>query len=468
LKTATMLGLAALVGFGAAAAAAAWDECLVITTDYSIVGWARTLGREAPWTVSGDLEEICGDAVARWHGGLYHVVNRSGCDNLQVLDPAAGYQTLRQFSLGVGRNPQDIAFRADGIAFVSCYDAAVLLKVDVEAGAVLATYSTAAFADPDGLPETKWMQAVGDLLLICCQRMDRDNWWLPYGGSSLLVFDMAAETWVDAVPGTPGIDPVDLAGENPDCQLELTPDRTAVRVGCVGEYGLLDGGIEVVDLATLTSLGFEITEAQLGGDLLDFESGPEGLVWVIVSDPGFRTSVRTFDRDTGALTVAATSSGYDYTDIACDGAAHVYLCDRTLGASGIRVFDAVTGLERTAAPRPTGLPPYMVVLPKDEALTAVPPAPAALVGLDPPWPNPANPATRLRVRGPAGGMVALRVLDLRGRLVRTLTATLDAAGVGTVEFDGRDARGRRLPSGSYRVVAEGPAGGDARILSIVR
>ena len=38
--------------------AAAWDEGLVLTTDYSALGWARSVRLEAPWTVSGDLVSI--------------------------------------------------------------------------------------------------------------------------------------------------------------------------------------------------------------------------------------------------------------------------------------------------------------------------------------------------------------------------------------------------------------------------
>ena len=66
---------------------------------------------------------------------------------------------VREFSLGVGRNPQDIAFDTQGRAFVSCYDQAVLLRVDVNTGLVAQTDATAAFADADGLPEPAWMLA---------------------------------------------------------------------------------------------------------------------------------------------------------------------------------------------------------------------------------------------------------------------------------------------------------------------
>ncbi len=466
------VALLSLLLLGAVAARADWDEFVLLTSDYSTVGYVCSVQRASPWTLAIDLEDIHHDARARWHAGLYYVVNGGDASNLQIIDPAAGYQTIRQFSLGAGRGPYDIAFREDGIAFVSCYDTPELLKVDVQGGHVLDSYSTAPWADADGIPETGWMQAVGNRLFVTCQRLDRNSWYTPAGSGCLLVFDMAAEAWVDAVPTTPEIDPVALGGEDPYPQLELSRDRTQLRVGCTGWYGLLDGGIEVVDLDGLTSLGFEIDEAELGGDLLDFERVGTGDVWVVVSDPSFRTSIRRHVRDIPGVEVLYQSATYGPVDIACDGASHVYACDRTPGHAGLRVFAADSGAQLTAAPIFTGLPPAWAVLPVDEALTAVPPGgsppPEARLVLEAPWPNPANPLLQLRLRGPAGTAVPLRIYDLRGRLLRTALVSLDAGGQGTYVFDGRDDRGRPVPSGVYQARAgEGP-GAAARRFTLAR
>ena len=157
----------------AVAAAAGADQAWVLTGDYSQFGRLRSFDQAPPWTVSGDLAVTPGDAVGREHDGLLYVVGRGGASVLQIYDPTAGLALVREFSLGVGRNPQDIAFDTQGRAFVSCYDQAVLLRVDVNAGIVAQTYSTAAFADADGLPETAWMLARGDRLFIACQRLNR-------------------------------------------------------------------------------------------------------------------------------------------------------------------------------------------------------------------------------------------------------------------------------------------------------
>lgn len=450
--------------------AAAWTEGLVLTADFLGPGMAASFSREAPWGVTPDREPLGTDPVARWRDGLVYVVNRSGDSNLQVLDPAAGYQTVRQFSLGAGRNPQDIAFGPDGRAWVSCYDTAELLEVDAEAGSVVAAYSTAGFADADGLPETGWMQAVGGRLFVTAQLLDRNGWYAPTGPGRLLVFDMAARAWVDADPAAPGVNGIVLAGANPYPQLELSADRQRLYVPCVGWYGAADGGVDAVDVAGLRSLGFAITESVLGGDVLDVVVVGSELAFASVSDASFVTSLRRWNPRTGELTgVLRTAAGYAYVDLAWDGGDWLYVCDRTTGAAGLRVFAAATGVEQTVAPLATGLPPAWLALPRQPHLVAAPAAgaPAALV-LAAPFPNPANPGCEIRLRGPALQAVPVAIHDLRGRRLRSATVVTDAAGEGRWRCDGRDDRGRSLPSGLYRVTAGAGPAAVSRPLAVVR
>jgi len=96
-------------------------------------------------------------------------------------------------------------------------------------------------------------------------------------------------------------------------------------------------------------------------------------------------------------------------------------------------FDLVFALEQsTAAPRPGSTAPRA-------------------------FPNPFRESTRLSV---PDGTHAVRVVDARGRLVRTI-----ATG-GTVRFDGRDDAGRPLPGGVYWAVPVGTP--DGRPFKLVR
>src|SRR5439155_7133734 len=113
---AALTALAASLPFAPPVRAAA-TRAFVLTSDYSSGGLSAVdLGTRA---VSRDVATVYSDAVERWYQGRLYVVNRYGADNVQVIDPSAGYATVRQFSVGPGTNPQDIAFVSPTKAFVS-------------------------------------------------------------------------------------------------------------------------------------------------------------------------------------------------------------------------------------------------------------------------------------------------------------------------------------------------------------
>jgi len=65
-------------------------------------------------------------------------------------------------------------------------------------------------------------------------------------------------------------------------------------------------------------------------------------------------------------------------------------------------------------------------------------------------PNPFAFSSRLSYEVPApGARAAVRVFDVRGRLVRTLVDGWTEPGQQFVQWDGRDSRGRTVPSGTY-------------------
>jgi len=90
----------------------------------------------------------------------------------------------------------------------------------------------------------------------------------------------------------------------------------------------------------------------------------------------------------------------------------------------------------------------------------VPVAAAALrvwtLGLAQSRPNPMRSTTTLTFTLPAAGVARLEILDLSGRVVARPFAGQCPAGLREVVWDGRDARGRPLPSGVYftRLVTE--------------
>ena len=437
----------------------------VIATDFTSTAYAAGFELASSWMVSPEPgEPVHHDAVARWHDGLLYVINRGGADNVQILDPEQDFDTVDQYSLGLGRNIQDMAFADDGSAYVSCYDTAELLRIDPANGAIHEVISTVAFADGDDLPETGWLLLHEGRLFVTCQRLDRDNWYSPVGDSYLLVLDTVTNQWLDCDDAQAGIQGILLSVSNPYTQIVRDGDH--LLVGCVSFYGAQDGGVDVVDPAGLVSLGTEVTEAALGGDLVDLVVTGETR-HVIVADPTWVTHVKGYAPG-GAIVTVHSATGYDHAALAFDRDFQLFVADRTLGNAGLRVFDVATGAQLTTDPVDTGLPPSFVALPGTDDVVGVGVLPASPLAMSAPWPNPANPATQVAFTAGAGQSVDLRVVDLRGRVVRRARVTCDALGQGAWSFDGRDQQGRAVASGVYRCVLQTPAGFAARSLTIVR
>jgi hypothetical protein len=112
--------------------------------------------------------------------------------------------------------------------------------------------------------------------------------------------DPVTTTLVDVDPGSPGMQGIELAGTNPFTTLAHAPDGDLL-VGNIGEYGVLDGGIERVDPAALESAGWVIRESTLGGDLLAFALADAMHGFAIVSDASFNNRLVAFNPATGAF-----------------------------------------------------------------------------------------------------------------------------------------------------------------------
>jgi hypothetical protein len=76
--------------------------------------------------------------------------------------------------------------------------------------------------------------------------------------------------------------------------------------------------------------------------------------------------------------------------------------------------------------------------------------PADSFSLQQNYPNPFNPTTKISFVVPGeGGNVSLRILDVSGKLVRTLVDGFEPAGIRSVNWSGQDDQGRPVSSGTY-------------------
>ncbi len=107
---------------------------------------------------------------------------------------------------------------------------------------------------------------------------------------------------------------------------------------------------------------------------------------------------------------------------------------------------------------------------ESEAVTAV--QPSGVPSAAEPWlgchPNPFNPITDIDFTLPEGGFTRLAVFDLRGRRIRLLQEGFLPGGKHHARWDGRNDRGREMPSGVYACRLSTGSGIRILKLSLVR
>ena len=160
-----------------------------------------------------------------------------------------------------------------------------------------------------------------------------------------------------------------------------------------------------------------------------------------VDDPGAFDRFEILDREERIAVIDASVSRTTYE----------FLDRRATAESEFTLLSFLTGSEEVL-----------------RAQIAVPPtAELTVLRLDAPRPNPFNPRVTLRYYLPEGGQAQLRILDARGREVTRLPVD---AGMGwhSAVWDGTDASGHSVASGSYHVEIRQGGGLRTMPMSLVR
>lgn len=350
------------------------DHCLVVaTTEFRTDGGLSVIDADS-YDAAIDVTAIHADAVVRVLDDRVFVVNRQGGDSLQELDPDRAYATLAQQSVGRGANPWSIIPVGDGTAWVPLYNEGALQRVDVTPDGSVQTHGTPASLptayDADGSVEPLDGFLFDGVLYVLIQGLGAYPRCTPDSRGYLLAFDPETLAPAPVFDGQPALQ---LAACNPTTWLRVE-DR--LFVGHTGDTRVTvsdpvdDGGIEVVDLASGTSSGLIVTEADLGDRDITHIAGDaallaEGTLWVAVAGDDFRADVLPFDLDAATPGPSAWSSdqgGIFDLDVAFD---RVWVVDRSTEAPGVVALDAATG-ELVAGPIDTGFPPFsLAVLERD-------------------------------------------------------------------------------------------------------
>jgi hypothetical protein len=299
--------------------------------------------------------QIHNDAVPRLFRGLLYLVNRFDGDSIQLLDPKNEFATLSNCTTGGGSNPHDIAVLNGDKAYVTLYGKSDLLIVNPRplpdcTDFILDRIDLASFADDDGIPEMDQMVIVRGMLYVTVQRLLN---FAPAGPGGVVVIDTATDEVVDSIQ---------LTGQQPFAVTKgIVVRNNQLVIGQVGSFGVLDGGIETVDLPDGTANGFIITEEELGGDLNDFVIVSDDVGYAIVSSPDFTTSFLQFDPSRGVVTNAILSNVEFLADVELNDRGELFLLDRSFSKPGVRIFSASNGEQLTDEPIDVGLPPSEIV-----------------------------------------------------------------------------------------------------------
>jgi len=333
----------------------------VTTTDFT-TGSSSTIWFDGSRTTDQNVAATHSDAVARFFGGVIYIVNRFGGDNIQILDPANGFGVVRQFSVGNGSDPHDIVVVSESKAYVTRYNSTEIWIVDPSTGTKSGSIDLSGLSDADGIPEMDRMVRVGDRVFVTVQRVDRNTpLWDPVGESYVAVIDVTTDDVVDVDGATAGTQPITLIGYNPFSAIDIDPVSGRLCVAVVGDWGTVDGGVEMINPTTLRSEGYVIDEPTIGGDITDVVMVSADAAFVIYTDASFNNVLQGFSPLTGQKTgFSYAPGGFVLQDIALAPNGELFLTDRSPTKPGIRIYDIATATWLTTDPVDVGLPPFAI------------------------------------------------------------------------------------------------------------
>jgi len=341
------------------------NQLIVVTGDFSksSAGKIATVALDKA-AVGFFAEPIHTDAIARLdpNGDRLYVVNRRGQDNLTTFS-LTGETLLKQFSLytysflnkGLDDvNAQDIVPWNHTSALVSRWNSNMLIRINPETGEYLNPpyISYALQSDSDLTVDPAKMARVGERAWVQLQRLDRKNFWVPAPPSYIGVVDFEAGRSEKLIT---------LKGTNPSSDF-VFGGNGKVYVSCAGKFGVLDGGIEQLDIATAESDGIVVKESDLGGEIVDFAVAGS-TAWAIAYNAKFDTRLLKLKLPEWKIEAQwlETDGKNPLQSLIHDAERNlIFVASRDVNQPSVIVFDAETGSEVTRYD--VGLPPVQMVL----------------------------------------------------------------------------------------------------------
>jgi hypothetical protein len=302
-----------------------------------------------------NLLSIFNDNDIRTYNGFIYVLERLGKDDIIKISGSviADSKVAYDRNIGAAVNIQDIAFINSTKAYVTQYQSAQVVVFDpstgAKTGASIDLSAFDAYVGTDSASPYPYMSKAlyyNGKVYVACQRLHA-----PAGGyiqaadtSCVVVINVAS----DAVEGA-----IKLAYKNPQ---ELSICNGKLYVAGLGKYGMNDGGVECIDLASGSNTGSIIEENALQGDIGTVIVISDTKGYAVISTPSFATEMWSFNPQTKAVGMKISGIESPCTNhFAYDGT-YVYAGDRSTTTPGIVVIDPATDA-KVGATKNIGLPP---------------------------------------------------------------------------------------------------------------
>ena len=203
----------------------------------------------------------------------------------------------------------------------------------------------------------------------------------PLPGAYLAVVDIASEKLVDADKTMPRKQAIELAGTPAKHKMQIDQQAGRLFVSASGAF-FDEGGIEMVDLDTLQSLGLIVAEADgnVAADLGSFVLvRPDREYLVFSTDLLPSSHLHDFTIAEGVAPIPEYHTAVDYrvpTMVYEPSTDSFFLPEGGMGGDGVHVFDAANGARLTHTILPTTGTPTDVVLLCDDLVSCAAPVPA--------------------------------------------------------------------------------------------
>ncbi|MDZ4725319.1 MAG: hypothetical protein SH817_04135 [Leptospira sp.] len=251
-------------------------------------------------TPSPTSVSIHSDAFGRFFNDRVFIVNRLNRDSIQVLNPNLNFLTVQDFSVGQGKNPQDISYWNNKY-YVALYNADSIpiynSVTGLQQGEISLTSYRETFSSsgrPDAYLEIGAMIQHESSLFVTIQRLDRNDvsgYFPPNSESLLLEIDMNLDQVIRAYT---------FPIRNPSGRIYKKNifGEPHLLFSCVAFVGFLsknDGGILAFNLRTKSFRPDPLfLESTASGDILNFQIKDENMGFAIVLDGSFKKSIQAF------------------------------------------------------------------------------------------------------------------------------------------------------------------------------